>query len=79
MKAARPIKVTVVSPAQAERAEFVICLRLGEWTPFLDNIETDCAICHQRIVHRLDAPRRPAKICLDCASVLGQTAGQVKH
>lgn len=78
---ARPaqLRVEIVSPAEAEQASYVVCMPLGSWTPFLDNLEARCAVCRQPIIHRPDAPRTPPKICVACAIILGATEGQVKH
>ena len=60
--------VKVVSDAEAETADAVVCLRVGASTsPFTDNVETDCAWCGHRIFHRPYVPKRPPKVCFECA------------
>ena len=63
----RPLPpVRIVSPDDAEKADAVICNRLGEPSPFADNVLATCADCTTPIYHRPTAPKRPPKLCMRC-------------
>ena len=63
-----PIKV--VSDEEAERADFAVCCRVGMSTPFTDNLTGVCAHCGHAIFWRPYMPKRPIKICIQCAADL---------
>lgn len=63
-------KIQVVSDAEAEEADAVICMPIGATRYFDDDIETVCADCGQGIFHRPHVPKKPRKICIDCAAKL---------
>jgi hypothetical protein len=60
-----PIKV--VSQEEAEQSDMVICCPIGSPRYFDDDVETTCAECGTGIFHRPHVPKRPKKVCLDCA------------
>lgn len=60
--------VKVVSDAEAEEAEFVICCTTGTPSLFTDNVETVCAFCGTGIFHRPHVPKKPRKVCIECAN-----------
>jgi hypothetical protein len=62
-----PIRV-VSDPEEMEQAEAVICMPDGEGQYFDDDVRTVCARCGVRIHHRPYQPKRPPKICLECAA-----------
>ena len=64
--------IQVVSEEEAEEADVVVCNTADMWTPFRDNVQTDCAECGTPIYHRPHAPRKPRKICLNCAAALSE-------
>ena len=68
-----PIKV--VSEAEAETVDFVVCCRVGMATPFDDNVFDVCAHCGHAIFFRPYMPKRPAKICVECATDLARAHG----
>ena len=70
------IEATVVSEQEAEQADMVVCCRAGMFSPFADNVETTCASCSRPIFHRPSAPKRPMKVCIECA---GEIAGSTKQ
>lgn len=61
------IDVEVVSEEESESADFVVCVPRGAPTLHTDNVHTFCAFCERPIFHRPHAPKRPPKICVDCA------------
>lgn len=58
------VKAEVVSDAEAEAVDFVVC---GPISYFSDDIHTTCAFCGTPIVHRPNAPSGPPKVCMPCA------------
>lgn len=59
--------VTIVSDEEAETADCVVCMLADYPTPFSDNVFTVCADCSSAIQHRPYAPKKPRKLCIDCA------------
>lgn len=66
-------KIKVVSQKEAEKVCYVVC---GFDRHQDDDIETVCVLCCKAIVHRPYAPKKPKKICLDCAIKTGLLKGQ---
>jgi hypothetical protein len=64
--------VKVVSKAEAEDADFVVCMRVGGGGEerFSDNVYGHCAVCHHPIFYRPYNPQRPPKVCMQCAVAL---------
>jgi hypothetical protein len=60
-------QVKVVSDAEAEKADFVVCVRKGP-SPFTDNMTGVCSRCGVEVMFRWHAPRKPPKICVECAT-----------
>lgn len=58
--------VKIVAPEDAEKADYVVCCRLGSPTPFTDNRYGRCAHCGHGIFFRPYMPVRPPKICIQC-------------
>ncbi len=56
----------VVTPEEAERADFVVCIRKGEPSPFTDNLEGECAWCGHAVAFRPHAPKNPPRVCGAC-------------
>ena len=61
------VPATVVTDAEAEKADFVVCCRVGTPSVFDDDVAGTCADCGHAIFHRPHVPMTPPKICLDCA------------
>lgn len=61
------IPVNVVSDEEAENAAFVVCCDARFPSPFTDNVAATCALCLKAIIHRPHAPKKPPKLCIDCA------------
>ena len=59
--------VPIVSDEEAEKADAVVCGFPDTPTPWTDNVHTTCAICSTPVIHRPTAPKRPMKICVECA------------
>jgi hypothetical protein len=64
-----PATVEVVSAEDAEKADIVVCMRLGASTPFTDNLVGTCNDCGHPIIFRPYAPKKPTKVCLECLAV----------
>jgi ribosomal protein L37E len=59
-------QVKVVSNAEAEEVDFVVCPRKGP-SPF--TVMTGvCSRCGVEVMFRWHAPRNPPKICVECAT-----------
>lgn len=63
------VPVTVISDESAEQADYLVCAPNGP-SPFSDNLTAFCSHCGIKVMHRWHAPRKPKKICLDCAMKL---------
>jgi hypothetical protein len=66
-------KVKVASDAEAERADFYVCMRVSDMpvARFNDDLILSCARCGHDIRCRPYAPSAPLKICIHCACALG--------
>lgn len=60
--------IEVVSQAEAEEAEFVVCMKVGADTPFTDNLTGHCCACGEAVIFRPTSPVKPPRICLECAA-----------
>lgn len=57
----------VVSNEEAEEADFVVCVRSDQATPFTDNLHSPCSECGVSVQYRPHAPKKPKRICMECA------------
>lgn len=66
------IPMNIVSPEEAEEADFVVCMRVGDGNEglFPDNVRARCAECGYTIYFRPHNPTKPPKICMQCAIAL---------
>jgi len=53
----------IVTPEEAEQANFVVCIRKDDPTTFADNLEGTCAWCGAEVIFRPHAPVTPPRIC----------------
>ena len=60
-------QIKVVSDEEAEQADMVVCCTNDSPSYFLDDVYTICADCGAGIHHRPHVPKRPKKVCIDCA------------
>lgn len=67
-----PVPIHVVTAEEAEKADYFVCMRAGNPSPFVDNVFGICAHCRTPIYFRPYAPTRPPKICVECALDLGR-------
>jgi hypothetical protein len=61
------VPVTFATTEEAEGCEFLVCV---EWTTpplFRDNIRSTCGGCGTPLQHRPYAPRKPMRVCVECA------------
>jgi hypothetical protein len=63
--------VQIVSDKSAEECDMVVCVRKKDnKSPFKDNVDANCAHCGEEITHRPHVPKKPPKICMECAVVM---------
>ena len=62
------LNIKVVDDATAEAADYVLCMPDGQAEYFTDDVHTQCFFCLRPIHHRPHVPKRPKKICIDCAA-----------
>lgn len=67
--------IQVVSPSEAEKADYVVCCRLGSPTIFSDNAYGQCTHCGHASFFRPYMPKGPPKICVECMLDM-QTGGR---
>jgi hypothetical protein len=58
----------IVSQEEAETAEAVVCMRVGEGHEglFADNMRGACSTCGHAIYFRPHNPQKPPRICMQC-------------
>lgn len=61
--------IEVASEDRAEQAKIVICALAIPPYFFHDDVFTVCADCEVAIRHRPHAPKKPPKVCMECACV----------
>ena len=64
------LKIPIATAEEAEACAYVVCCTVGMFSPFLDNVHTNCLFCGADIFHRPTAPKRPPKICIPYATQL---------
>lgn len=69
------LNVKVVSDAEAETCDYVVCARADQPTPFTDNVFDWCAHCGLAIQYRPHVPKKPPKIVLVVAIFGFETVG----
>ena len=69
---AAAMTIKIVSNEEAERADFVVCVRAGSPSPFPDNETGICSRCGHPIIFRPYMPKAPPKICVECAVGLAE-------
>ncbi len=68
-------KLEIVSgPEDAEGADVVVCAPLTSPLMMADNVIDLCSKCGDAIQHRPNAPKKPPKVCYDCAQTEMQAA-----
>lgn len=73
------VRVHIVTPEECETADVVVCAPKDTWTPFPDNEEGECSVCGHPIIFRPHAPKRPPKVCLECALAHAEAMGATKQ
>lgn len=63
------LSVTVVTPAEAEAADYVVCIERTTPLVFPDNASGPCQGCGTSLQWRPTSPVNPPKLCMDCALV----------
>jgi hypothetical protein len=61
------VPISIVSDEKAETMDYLVCMPEGP-SPFDDNLTGFCCKCGVKVMYRWHAPRKPQKICLDCAA-----------
>ena len=57
----------IEDPDDAETADAIVCRRLTQPLLMSDNLIDLCSKCGEAIQHRPHVPKRPPKICDECA------------
>lgn len=66
-------RIRVVSEAEAERSDYVVCVRLADDPgAFADNLQGQCCACGAAVIFRPYTPAKPARICVECAAQLAR-------
>ncbi len=75
------IETEIVSSEEAENSDQVVCVLESQEPEHFkaDNIHTVCAGCGAPIVHRPHAPKRPPKVCMECAIIRMQCESSEKE
>ena len=60
------IPFLIISPEEAESADAIMVSRRGP-SPWKDNLFGKCSVCRAEIMYRPHAPKRPRKVCMECA------------
>ena len=60
-------QIDIVSAEEAEECLFLVCCRKGTPSPFTDNIEGTCCACAHPVFYRPSSPKKPPRICMQCA------------
>jgi hypothetical protein len=58
----------LITPAEAEAHDVTVCMPWSDPLILPDNARGGCALCGIALQFRPDAPRRPMKLCLECAA-----------
>jgi len=70
------IRIPIVSAEQAEQCDFVVCVRKGAFSPFIDNEAGRCSVCDHVVVFRPWMPKKPPRLCLECAAEMARATKQ---
>lgn len=57
------------TPEEAERAAMYVCVPVIQGTDFPDCLIAACSQCNVPIFYRPHAPKKPPKVCCDCAGI----------
>lgn len=70
--------VEIIDDDEAEQADAVACMRVEDMpvANFDDDVITVCAMCGVAIRHRPYMPKRPPKVCIQCAFTLANRTVQ---
>jgi hypothetical protein len=61
------IECEVVDDAKADTADMVVCVEATQPLIFADNMTGPCADCGMVLQWRPHSPKRPPKVCMECA------------
>lgn len=62
----KPLNIQVISDEKAEQCDYLVCTPLGP-SSFDDNLKGICCKCGIAVMYRWHAPRKPKRICMECA------------
>jgi hypothetical protein len=60
--------ITIVSDEEAEKSDYLVCIRADMPSPFKDNLTGFCCKCGAKVQFRWHAPRKPKRICFLCVT-----------
>jgi hypothetical protein len=61
------LDIRVVGDEEANEADICVCVLADAATPFTDNVFDVCRDCGRAIQYRPHVPKKPPKICVECA------------
>jgi hypothetical protein len=61
--------IEVIPDEEAEKVDFLVCTLADTPTPFEDNLVGNCHFCGKKVQYRWHAPRKPKRVCLECAVI----------
>jgi hypothetical protein len=64
--ASNKFNIPVVSDAEAEDCDYLVCMPWSALSPFDDNLKGSCCKCGIDVMYRWHAPRKPQRICIYC-------------
>lgn len=77
MKTPKIEDITITTDEDAELADYVVCCRVGTQSPFTDNLYGECSECGHQVFFRPHAPKRPKRLCMECAEVKFEETDEV--
>jgi hypothetical protein len=60
------LNIPIVSDEEAEKADFVVCVRSPGPKYFPDNEYGHCVVCGHLVTFRPYMPKKPQRLCLEC-------------
>ena len=60
-------EIPIISDDDAENVDFLVCSRARDELLLPDNFVGECCVCGVKVEYRWHAPRKPKRICMECA------------
>ena len=65
----RGLVLPSATPAEMERAEFMVCANITMPLIMADNETGPCRDCGDMLQWRPNGPKKPPRLCLDCTTI----------